>query len=278
MRTGERIKLLRVLHGYNQTYIANLVGTTQRCITGMESARTAPRAAVLNLISDVFGCSREWLDSGEPPAFKQFWGYAEIPPERIVKLERPTLSRKLNELHDLLQTLFVDFLRENKVSEVFVVNDPNGIRKLFLFPLALPVTFILKSSIEFWDSVEYVIAELELNRKGVVSLDTRILDCINDPMSQRTIPADVAGLYETLGVGDRKLAEEWALLSEKGSIRDARRKALYKKKVNEACRMIIENNIDPFDILACLKRYSDTEKDFDYLEAWQKRFTKNEGG
>ena len=267
MKKGGRLKLLRMLSGYSQQYIADILGVSQKTIAVFEAGRASPRLQAIDLLAKFFGCSRKWLESGKPPAYIQYWGYAEIPSERIVS------RRGLNDLDDVLRTLFIDFLRENSVSEYYVVNEKDNRQKvkLYVFPLALPVTYILKCHEEFWGTVDYVISELSLQLKKEISMDSSTIDTINDPLDMKTLPYSVAELHEALEIAKRDEVLSWFEDLRQNDKRNRIESKLYQKRLDEICRTILEYSIDPNDVLGNMKKFCRTKDDYNFVDFWIKK-------
>ena len=116
MKTGERIKLLRILAGFTQTYIADIADQEQRNISMIESSRYRPATKILEILADLFSCSLNWLAYGEPPAYHQLWGYAEVPPKSITQIH------KMDKINKILQTLFVAFLMKNSIHSYYLID------------------------------------------------------------------------------------------------------------------------------------------------------------
>jgi transcriptional regulator with XRE-family HTH domain len=274
MNTGERLKLLRILGGYNQTYIADLVGVKQRTIAGIESSRARPRASVIDILGKVYGCSPDWLTEGKLPAYPSLWGYTAVPNERLLVLDQPVRTRKLNELDDFLRTSFVDFLREMAISNYYIAS-ADEIRKIYVFPLSLPVFFALKCKAEFWDAVDYATSQTNLKMVKQVTMTSAEIDCIDDPQSGCTILAIVEKMLVLMDLVKPGIAkEQWIPFLESPALKDIDRQAkmIYNKKVNELSRMIIENNIEFFDIWESLKKYSrNYHGGLNPVEVWEKQ-------
>ena len=64
MTIGERIKNLRKSKGYSQDSLAKLVNTTDKTISKWENNRLEPNITSLNLLSNIFGISIDYLVNG----------------------------------------------------------------------------------------------------------------------------------------------------------------------------------------------------------------------
>lgn len=279
MNTGERLKLLRILEGYNQTYVADLVGVKQRTIAGIESSRARPRASVIDILARFYGCSRNWLAEGKLPAYASLWGYAAVPNERLLVLDQPVRTRKLNELDDFLRTSFVDFLQENAVSDYYIAiandADTNKIRKIYVFPLSPPIFFVLKCKTEFWNAVDYATSQTNLKMVKEITMTSDEIDCIDDPQSEKTLLATVEKMLVLMDLVKPGIAKErWIPLLASPALKDIDRRArmIYDKKVNELCRIIIEYNIEPSDVLMALDKYDrNYPYDSSFIDVWKKQ-------
>ncbi len=69
MNIGERIKKVRKALELTQTEFAHRIGSVQNTITGYESSRRNPSAAVIALICKEFNVNEEWLRTGNGEMF-----------------------------------------------------------------------------------------------------------------------------------------------------------------------------------------------------------------
>ena len=240
--------------GFTQTYIADLTGQKQRNITMIESSRYRPATKIVKTLANFFSCSFNWLAYGEPPAYDQLWGYALVPPRGI------TETRKLNEINKILQTLFVAFLMENSIHSYYLVHEKRESAKnntrLYIFPLILPTVFVLKANIFCWKAVDYALSRAKLKLRKEITMTPDEIDCIDDPQSGKTILAVVEKMLVTMDLAKPGIAkEQWIPLLEGKERLPKPEKILYDKAVNEICRLIVEKNIDIFDVIDNMKKY-----------------------
>ena len=255
MKVGDRIKLLRVFQGYTQAYLADIAGLRQRNIAMIEKSSYHPSDHVLTVLSSFFFCSFQWLTYGHPPAFDHLWGYAHIPGQNAKSI------RKLNEIDFISKTFFVEFLQENHVRKYYLVRQKNSGGKedtrLYVFPLMLPTVLALKVVVPCWAGVNHAISQANLNLAKEISITSDEIDCIDDPQSSKTLPSVVAKVWESLGIGKKEnLLRRWLpILKAPIAPKDRLKQMLYEKQVNEICRLIVEKNLDIFDVIDNMKKY-----------------------
>ncbi|AYB39712.1 helix-turn-helix domain-containing protein [Brevibacillus laterosporus] len=61
MTLGEKLKSLREQKGWTQAQVANKLGVSSQVISNYERDYRSPDKEMLPLISNVFGCSLDWL-------------------------------------------------------------------------------------------------------------------------------------------------------------------------------------------------------------------------
>lgn len=68
---GERVKALRIKRGMNQTELGNLLGVKQVTVSMIEKNTNKPTIAQLEVLSDYFGVSIDWIVKGVEYGFSQ---------------------------------------------------------------------------------------------------------------------------------------------------------------------------------------------------------------
>ena len=58
---NERIKQLRIAHGYSQVEFAKIVGVTKQCVSNWENDNVIPSVEMLVKISEVFHVSTDYV-------------------------------------------------------------------------------------------------------------------------------------------------------------------------------------------------------------------------
>lgn len=109
---GDRLKLLRILHGLSQNDLSGALGIHQSKIVYYEAGKVAPRQKMVKRIASFFDCNPRWLSEGQPPAFRLAW--SELPPPRYGHL-----NRMVRDAEHGLQELLPKFCQEHEVKRVF---------------------------------------------------------------------------------------------------------------------------------------------------------------
>lgn len=162
MTIGDKIRLLRVLNGDNQSDLGNAIDLPQRTIAMHESGRFKPRLTVLESLAYFFNCSIAWLSDESSQAFIDAY-YISLPPESFAKKDISTLRRKYNEMDEVLKTSFPLFLQENNVTTYSVCTaDNNG--KVYIFYLEGKALLFIKAARKFIRAIEYSIENIKLSK------------------------------------------------------------------------------------------------------------------
>jgi len=269
MKTGERVRLLRNLAGLTQTELAEMLGASQRAVTLIEKAR-ATQNVKLNKIAQLFGCSRRWLVFGVPPAFDDCWGYAELPPVRTTGRSATLDTRKVNQINDALNMYFPLFLKEHRSTEVYIVREKEDFCKLFVFPLRLPIIFILKATEMFSTTIDNVIENSQLKILKEITTDFKFINSINAMDAQNTDIKAAQKLFELLGI---EVPDEWLLASRYTNDKKVDFQGLLRKrKIELVCKTIEEYGIFPSEVVAGLKDHCSHGNDLDCLTMWEMYF------
>lgn len=75
---NERIKELRKLLGLSQEEFGKKLGVTRGAITNIELNKTEPKPLFVDLICEVFGINKEWIEEGRGNTFKDLTLEEEI--------------------------------------------------------------------------------------------------------------------------------------------------------------------------------------------------------
>lgn len=152
MKTGERIKLMRVLHGLDQHGAADLTNIQQAKVAKYETGKHVPRLGVVAKFAEAFNCRQRWLMEGlgEPFTFC----YSILPPPS--RDPKRAGERSGEDLRQLLPLLF----SETRLKEYYVVRVGKTTDKIFVFGLGLGWTLVIKAERGMNTYIEYAISEL----------------------------------------------------------------------------------------------------------------------
>ncbi len=109
MKSGEKLKFFRLLNGLPQDDIAGLLSVHQRNVAMIESGRFLLRSDLIKSLTYAFSLSPTYYHFIAPPIFT-----ADVVFFAIGELS----SRDMQSISSLL----VDFINENKVNNIFVMN------------------------------------------------------------------------------------------------------------------------------------------------------------
>lgn len=96
LEMGERIRELRVQHGYKQQWIADKVGVTLRTYQFWQAGKSPPEQENLEKLAKLFGVSPKYILRGETPD-PVTNGHATDLSARVDEI-----AKQVNELHALL--------------------------------------------------------------------------------------------------------------------------------------------------------------------------------
>jgi len=65
IKTGQRLKTLRIEKGLNQAGLGKLLGLDQGTVSKMERGENEPTAKTLRLFREIFGVTIDWILTGE---------------------------------------------------------------------------------------------------------------------------------------------------------------------------------------------------------------------
>ncbi len=68
MTMEERIRQSRMALGYSQEYVAEQLGLSRQAVSKWESGKSSPDTKNLIALAELFGCSVQWLLTGEQPS------------------------------------------------------------------------------------------------------------------------------------------------------------------------------------------------------------------
>jgi len=247
MTTGKRIKLMRLLNGFTQTDLALRIQKSQRNIAMIEADKVMPRPTIIEKLASIFPCNEIWLSKGTQPAFVKWWGYAFIPPAQISEGAKTSLAWKINELVEVLKSLFVDFLEENKVTKYYLVKQDQLEYVLYIFvlwPAKTNSLFILSVHKEFWPVLDEIVHKL--NRLKSITLPSKTLQVMTSlHLTANAMGEAMRELYSALKIDDNGIISDWVKYHNQRQ----KETQIYLQNLNAVLNFIKEKNVKIEDIV-----------------------------
>ncbi|WP_306534463.1 helix-turn-helix domain-containing protein [Geobacter sp.] len=162
MHIGERIKLLRLLHGMGQQELADAINVQQAKVPKYEGGRHVPRSKMLAEIARALECNAKWLSTGEGAPF--LCGAFSVPARCYDGKER-AVTRVVSDLSILLPSL----IAEQQVSDVYVARVSDLPNLIALFPLQEGGILIIQARDGFCVELDEIVRSLKMLRRAEIT-------------------------------------------------------------------------------------------------------------
>jgi DNA-binding XRE family transcriptional regulator len=262
MDTGDRVKMLRIADGLTQQYLAELLGVSQNTVAKMESGKSKLSLRSINILSNYFIVSKEWLQHGTPPVILNGWGYACVPFKGWKELPSSEKPKKLNQIVDAMGTIFIEFLAEGRVKKFFKAQVEGSDDAIFVLPLSAKSSFVLRCAGDLLPMMEGVFKDTGLKKGKSIVIPEEMARFINQSSSPLSRLEHTIELHRMLGL--KKLTQAWSDLKHPYDLRSAR---VYQNRINKVCRDILAKGLDPADVISTLKEMTGARLNYQFKDS-----------
>lgn len=192
MKTGSRIKLMRLLLGLTQEELAGLAGISRPSLVNYEQGEYSPIDDISVRLAGIFGVEPGYLRYGTPVVQNQVW----IP-------SIPKHAQRRQNLIDELGNLLPDFIAENSFSGVIVGTLANG-TSAFLFGRGGHYDCLLVASSDLFNVVQNSFLDIndfsveKINLSIVNSFGAHCLVAMHGEISRLDLEFDTKKMLQSL--------------------------------------------------------------------------------
>ena len=229
MDISDRIKFIRLVNGYRQADVADILDVSQNTIGKYEKGKARIRNFQLEKFCDFFNCNKAWILDGKPPAY-DCWEYWELPPKTILKKEKTIKTRQIGELKECVALYLSKFLAENKASEYILGKIKNKNNLLFLLKITKKNFIIINTDATFIDVVKKSFEKLSLKKEITINKSTK---------------SDI--FADLLKKSDLDASKQFFKITQK-------KQNNYQSLLIKTARLIIKENLKIADVADCVKK------------------------